>query len=61
MSALLEEPLKILPFSMAAFITYRIYNCPCKRLMECTKTSSLILITALGAMLVFGYPLKSNA
>lgn len=28
--------------------------------MECNKTSSLLLIGLLGAMVIAGYPLKSN-
>lgn len=55
---LIDKPLKILPFLLSAYITIRIYKCPCDKLMSCTKVSSLLALGALAAMTLGGYPLK---
>jgi len=57
MGALIAKPTKLLPFSVAALLTYRIYKCPCEALMSCTYASSLLLAGSLLVMTLAGYPL----
>lgn len=58
MGALLNKPTKLPPFLVAAALTYRIYACPCDKLMSCTWTSSNVLLVTLLGMTLFGWPLK---
>ncbi len=49
---------KAVPVALSAYLTYKIAMCPCQEMMGCTKGAALMLITALGLMVIFGWPLK---
>lgn len=49
---------KIVPVLLSGYLTYTIAVCPCDELMKCTKGRSLMLITALALMTIFGWPMK---
>jgi hypothetical protein len=51
-------PGKTIPLLISGFLTYRIYTCPCEKLMACNKVSSVFLISSLLVMTLGGWPLK---
>lgn len=57
MGNIANKPLKIVPLAISGFLTWRIYNCPCDKLMACTFNSSMLLIGLLAAMTIFGFPI----
>jgi hypothetical protein len=53
---LINKPLKILPLVLIGFLGYKVYNCPCDKLLSCDKWVAGLAI-GLGLMIVVGYPL----
>ncbi len=58
MDAFSIYPGKTIPLIISAFLTYRIYKCPCDELMKCTRSSSLFLLGTLFFMTIIGWPSK---
>lgn len=54
---LVNKPLKVLPLLLVGILGYKVYNCPCDKLLNCDKWVSGLAV-GLGLMILLGYPLK---
>jgi hypothetical protein len=49
---------KAVPLALSAYLTYKIYMCPCNTLFGCMKGQAVSLMAVIALMTVVEWPLK---